>query len=574
MGRRLSLISLLYVLIVALSVYGPWDYLGAYNKSNVVNQNLSDGMYVQATGRITGKEIKNDKVLYYVDDAEVSCENGRIKNISFFFRFDSKQIPNNSKINIKGSVSHFSVARNDGGFDMQNYYNSLGYYFEVRDVSVDGYVVSTHGFSDDLFWLSDRILAVYNTVMPGEEAGFLASITIGNKSELNGELRDLFQKVGVAHVLAVSGLHVSVVCMALYRLLRKRGLSFIVGGVTSGFVAVFYGLLTGGSVSSVRAIGMFLIYLLADILGESYDSLTALSVMALFLLLDNPLIIKNAGFIFSFSAILCILLLVIPVSNFYADICRQRNRLRIYDITMAVRVRDWFVSSLVFSVGIFVSMLPIVTSIYYETPIYSALINLVLLPLMPLLLGFGLLGGFVGLYSLGLAKILLYPCHLIIYVFELVADWASRLPYARCVVGRHWGGWLVLYYVVLVFLVRGVCGGCNGPFGFEAFGNYMGLGRAEGFGNFVGILKGKVFGNCLGSGKDGGSGNPRRKLAEMKKRFGFTLMEIMVVIIVIAVLASVGSSMLTTLIDQSKTSATKSKLDALRKALLAFHCPL
>ena len=109
MGRRLSLISLLYVLIVALSVYGPWDYLGAYNKAKVVNQNLSDGMYVQAIGRITGKEIKNDKVLYYVDDAEVSCENGRIKNISFFFRFDSKQIPNNSKINIKGSVSHFSV---------------------------------------------------------------------------------------------------------------------------------------------------------------------------------------------------------------------------------------------------------------------------------------------------------------------------------------------------------------------------------------------------------------------------------------------------------------------------------
>lgn len=52
---------------------------------------------------------------------------------------------------------------------------------------------------------------------------------------------------------------------------------------------------------------------------------------------------------------------------------------------------------------------------------------------------------------------------------------------------------------------------------------------------------------------------------------GFTLMEIMVVIIVIAVLASVGSSMLTTLVDQSKTSATKSKLDALRKALLAYQ---
>ena len=58
-------------------------------------------------------------------------------------------------------------------------------------------------------------------------------------------------------------------------------------------------------------------------------------------------------------------------------------------------------------------------------------------------------------------------------------------------------------------------------------------------------------------------------MSKIKK--GFTLMEIMVVIIVIAVLASVGSSMLSTIIDQSKTSATKSKLDALRKALLAYQ---
>ncbi|MCR4830034.1 MAG: ComEC/Rec2 family competence protein, partial [Pseudobutyrivibrio sp.] len=453
MGRRLALISLLYVLIVAFSVYGPWDYLGAYNKANAAEQFLADGIYVQATGRITGKEIKNDKVLYYVDDADIICEGGCIKNSSFFFRFDSKQIPNNSKINIKGSVSHFSRARNDGGFDMKNYYNSLGYYFELKGASVDSVKPCSNDYREDLFRLSDRILSVYNELMPGEEAGFLASITIGNKSELNGDLKDLFQKVGVAHVLAVSGLHVSVVCMALYRVLRKRGFSFISGACVSGIVAVFYGLLTGGSVSSIRAIGMFLVYLLADILGESYDSLTALSLMAIILLADNPLIIKNAGFVFSFSAILCILLIVLPISNHYSAVCRQRNRLRIYDISLMARFRDWLVSSFVFSLSIFISMLPIVTSIYYETPIYSALINLVLLPFMPVLLGFGLVGGFVGLYSLGLAEIILFPCHFIIYIFEIVADKASKLPFGRVVVGKNGIGLLILYYVSLLMIV-------------------------------------------------------------------------------------------------------------------------
>ncbi len=54
-------------------------------------------------------------------------------------------------------------------------------------------------------------------------------------------------------------------------------------------------------------------------------------------------------------------------------------------------------------------------------------------------------------------------------------------------------------------------------------------------------------------------------------KHGFTLMEIMVVIIVIAVLASVGSSMINTFVDQSKTTATKQKLDTLKKALLAYQ---
>lgn len=57
----------------------------------------------------------------------------------------------------------------------------------------------------------------------------------------------------------------------------------------------------------------------------------------------------------------------------------------------------------------------------------------------------------------------------------------------------------------------------------------------------------------------------------ISNKHGFTLMEIMVVIIVIAVLASVGSSMINTFVDQSKTTATKQKLDALRKALLAYQ---
>ena len=118
MGRRLASISLLFILIIALSVYGPWDFLGAYTKLDLVYDNLSDGVHVNATGWIAGKEIKNDKTVYYVKDATISCENGTLNQNSFIFKSDSYKIPNKSKVNIEGTVSLFTSARNEGGFDI------------------------------------------------------------------------------------------------------------------------------------------------------------------------------------------------------------------------------------------------------------------------------------------------------------------------------------------------------------------------------------------------------------------------------------------------------------------------
>ena len=461
MRRKLGVISLLYIFIVVFSVYGPFDLIGAYTKAGAVEANLDNGARVKATGNIIRKEIKNDSTIYYVNDATLICENGTLTHTSFLFKLDSDKIPNKSKLNIEGNISLFQSATNEGGFDEKAYYNSLGYYFKLDDVRLKSVDVGIIAGFDILFRLNQNIQDVYNKCLSGEEAGFVGSVCIGNKSTLDLRLRDLFQMVGIAHILAVSGLHVSVVCMALYRLLRKGGLGFVISGFFAGCVAILYGMLTGGSISSVRAIGMFLIYLIADIIGEAYDSKTALAVMADFLLIENPLYINNSSFIFSFSAILSILYIVMPVSQMYRKIWDGRKRLRIYDDgfnynkpPLHFRFIEWIMTSFVFSLTITVAMLPVVTFFYYETPVYSALLNTLLLPLMPLILGFGLLGGFVGLLALPVAKVILMPAHIIIYFYELLASLFSKLPFSRAIVGKHSFILLVIYYVVLVLIAN------------------------------------------------------------------------------------------------------------------------
>ena len=462
MGRRLAGISLLIVLLVSLSVYGPWDFLGAYAKQDAACVNLSDGMHIYATGEIEGKEIKNDKTIYYVKNGTITCDNGILKSNSFIFKLDSDNIPNKSKINIEGNVLLFSCSRNEGGFDTKSYYSSLGYYFEIKEPKVSNAMCNPILTSDRFYKLSKRMLEVYSLCLPGEEAGFLASVTIGNKSELDSDLKSLFQLVGLAHILAVSGLHVSVVCMSIYKFIRRFGISFIAAGITAGSVAILYGLLTGGSLSCIRAIGMFLIFLMADITGESYDSLTALSLMAILLLFENPLYIKNSSFIFSFGAIIGILFIAQPLSHQYLKICNKKKRLHKSENGVFVeekkpiyiKISEWLLLSIIFSFGINIAMLPIVTGYYYETPIYSGLLNLLILPFLPFLLGFGLIGGFAGICFLQAAKIILFPCHVLIYYIESISSFFSKLPFSTVIVGKRKLIWCLIYYLIIFLVIN------------------------------------------------------------------------------------------------------------------------
>ena len=453
-GRVLCNISLVVILIIALSAYSPWDFLGLYDKAYEADFVLPEQEQISATGFIYHKEIKNNKVLYYVKNASVTSRGKTLSKTSFIFKLDSNEIPNNSKLNIDGRIKHFSVATNEGGFDMKQYYNSLGLYFEITDIKDYSFEAGLLSGLDIPFRLRQQIAYVYSCYLPAEEAGFLSSIAVGEKGSLDMSLKNLFQNVGIAHILAVSGLHVSVVCMGIYSILRKRGISFALSGLMAGIVSIAYGLLTGGSISSIRAIGMFLIFLVAQVLGESYDLLTD------YLLLQEPLYITNSSFVFSFGAVLSIALLALLINNVYTNYCRLRlhslkpkDRFYVSKVSWYRRLIEYFVSSLIFSFAMFAGMLPVVTQLFYQTPILGVVLNLLVLPLMPLLLGAGLLAGLIGSVWIGAGGLLLVPCHFIIYFYELISDVAYKLPHSTVIVGKRSPFAIVFYYSVLALII-------------------------------------------------------------------------------------------------------------------------
>ena len=139
----------------------------------------------------------------------------------------------------------------------------------------------------------------------GERDGSaLAAILLGEKSGMDQEMKELYQVNGIGHILAISGLHISVIGMALYRMLKKAGLPFGMAALAAAGVMYGYGGMAGWGVSVRRAVLMFLLFLGAQVSGRSYDTFCALAFAAVALLWKNPCLFWDAGFRFSFVAIL------------------------------------------------------------------------------------------------------------------------------------------------------------------------------------------------------------------------------------------------------------------------------
>ena len=126
---------------------------------------------------------------------------------------------------------------------------------------------------------------------------------------------------GIIHIMAVSGLHISILGMGLYKLLRKIRFPIIPASVLPIAFMYIYGQMCGMSASSVRAIVMFGIRLLAPVLGRTYDLLSALSLAEIMLLIEQPLYLYNSGFLFSFGAILGVTIVAPGIKlKFFSDV--------------------------------------------------------------------------------------------------------------------------------------------------------------------------------------------------------------------------------------------------------------
>ena len=151
--------------------------------------------------------------------------------------------------------------------------------------------------------LSIRCSAAARDIFPGDAGALAAALLCGDRSAFSDEFTSSLYKSGLSHMVAVSGMHVSVIAALMIFLLgRKAGVMLSIPVIT------LYALFTGCSPSVLRASFMALVFALSYLLARSYDSLTALAAAAVFIGLSNPFSLTSSSFLLSFSATLGIIL--------------------------------------------------------------------------------------------------------------------------------------------------------------------------------------------------------------------------------------------------------------------------
>ena len=398
-------------------------------KQTLILKNIS-GITILTHDKSSDNDSNHTKEKNYITDSE----NGAMAKLTDTISGIKVQMQQPAKLKIgnrvtvAGEVQYFAGSENEGEFDTRQYYAMQKIDFLLKK----GEILTGNGAVDLLrescHIVKEKGKSILESLMDAEEAGVMEALLLGEKDNLDPEIRSLYQKNGIVHVLAISGLHISMIGMTLFHFLRKMRLGFGSAAVLSGTLIWLYGVLTGFPVSAIRAILMFFLFLGSQVLGRTYDILVAMTVSGVCMLFQKPELLTQSGFLLSYSAVAGVAAAgLLPGKHLSLD-------------ALKISIVTWLTTA------------PIVAWFYYQIPIYGIFLNLLVIPSMSVIVLMGILGMTAGICSLAAGTFLLAPVHYLLQLTFALCRRCGRFPGAQWVTGRPKLWQIGLYYLILLLL--------------------------------------------------------------------------------------------------------------------------
>lgn len=254
--------------------------------------------------------VEDGKTTFYVD--KIIADGKSLRGQSRVYLYDDgvPQYSAGDIISIKGKIG----SQQHNKFDSYYAYyraNNLNYFVVASDVDL-----LAEGSPSFPLNIQLKIKKAYYQNMDSYSASICQALMLGDKTGIDDGLYNDVAASGLAHVLAVSGLHITALSTALYFLLRKIKVNTKVSFVIVTVLTFLYAMLCSFTPSVLRAFIMSFILMFAAAFGKKQDSLSSLSLAAVIILLIRPTALMEVGFLLSIFAVLGIFLFYKPINAF------------------------------------------------------------------------------------------------------------------------------------------------------------------------------------------------------------------------------------------------------------------
>lgn len=481
--RNLPIKAMVLVLLFPLGFSAP-GWQDRLRPDHHILNHVQEGQRATVEGWIEDTPtVFPGKVQYRIHLQQVTYKGSLPVRVSGSARITLYQTENPFRVGDRLRINRIKLKRprnfkNPGRFDYVHYTRSLGIdvlggVSKAKSIEHLG-TVPLGTFTALRGTIRERMLEFFDRHLPEDSAALLKAMLLGEKHYLSEELRQAYIDTGLAHLMAVSGLHIGFVAgacflilypLVFYLLWKFRTPWALLGygrkivALLCVFPVLFYMFLVGAKISALRAGVMILVYLFAVLINREKHLLNALLVAAFLILIWNPEAVVGPGFLLSFGALLTIVLAIRFMENPSGDALDQLGEVpwysrlpkpRLNEASWGARIYDVLQSTVFITLAALLGTLPILIYFFNHISIGGILLNLLLVPLTALLIPLGLLTSLLALLYEPLGALLMPLTAGLLHIYVSLPRLAAPLPFMSFYVPTPPAIWPILYYALLI----------------------------------------------------------------------------------------------------------------------------
>lgn len=356
------------------------------------------------------------------------------------------------KIEFTGKYIRPETQRNYKGYDYSNYLKQLKIYGTIKatNVKLEGKKRANYFFqvANDI---STKIISKTKKLLDKDTSSVLLGLILGYKVDIEEEKQENFKNAGMAHVLAVSGMHVTYVILGI-SILLKNVLGKRKNYIFCIFILIFYMFITNFSPSITRAGIMGIIMIFSKVIYRKNDIYTSISISLLLMLIYNPFLIQNLGLLLSYGGVVGIVILNKTILTALKNI-RIKNKTYKYFIRPKIQTQlDKIKEIISISISVQIFILPIIINNLNTFNPYFLISNLILSLLIGTIVIIGFLFIIIILIDTKLAiifsKIVKIGIQILIFISKI-----GELPYSKIYLPTQSLFSIITYYILLIMVL-------------------------------------------------------------------------------------------------------------------------